>query len=139
MSMIKKPFHMSLPCSDIGKTKNFYVNVIGAGLGRNSSKWMDIDLFGNQITFAGSGDFEFSFKSYKFEETVVPSFHFGAIVDRTIWDQLYNRLKGSHYELTAEATFLRSQTGKHTSFFVKDPNGHRVELKCFKGQKEIFA
>lgn len=137
--MKKAPFHLSLPCTSIFKTIDFYVDVVGAGLGRNTTRWVDIDLFGNQITFTRSGDFKFEFKSYKFEEAVLPSFHYGVIIDSQEWDRLYKKLGLSEYELTAKATFLQGKTGEHTSFFVKDPNGHTVEFKCFKRTKEIFS
>lgn len=137
--MKKAPFHLSLPCTSISKTINFYVDVIGAGLGRNTTRWVDIDMFGNQITFTRSGDFKFDFKSYKFEDTVLPSFHYGVIVDQQLWDQLYVKLQASEYSLTTKSTFLQGKTGQHTSFFVKDPNGHTVEFKCFKNAREIFS
>lgn len=111
------PFHLSLPCRSISKTEDFYVDVIGAGLGRHSPRWLDIDLFGNQITFTRSGTFKFDYKSYRFEDSVLPSFHFGVIVDREVWDKIYHRLSASEYGITTEVTFLRDKTGEHVSFF----------------------
>ncbi len=129
---------MSLPCTSISKTEDFYVDVIGAGLGRHSSRWLDINLFGNQITFTKSGDFNFSYRSYKFEDSVLPAFHFGVIVDRKIWQTLYQRLMASEYEITTEVTFLKDKVGEHVSFFIQDPNGHMVEFKSFENEKEMF-
>ena len=57
-------FHLSLPCKGIESTKNFYVNILGANLGRNTNQWLDIDLYNHQITFTKSGDFNFVFKNY---------------------------------------------------------------------------
>ena len=131
-------FHMSLPCYSISQTKDFYVNILGADLGRHSHQWLDIDLFGNQLTFIKSGGFDFTFKSYKFEDTVLPSFHFGVIIDRELWDTLYNKLAVSSYEITTEVTFLKDKTGEHTSFFITDPNDFTVEFKCFQNQNEMF-
>lgn len=130
---------MSLPCNSISKTKDFYVDVLGAQLGRNSTQWVDINLFGNQLTFTKAGDFNFSFKPYKFENTVLPSFHFGVIVDKETWGLLYKRLEVSAYAFTTEATFLKDKKGEHTSFFIQDPNGHTVEFKSFRNQREMFA
>ncbi len=136
--MKKAPFHLSLPCYSIAKTKKFYEDIIGARLGRHSTQWIDIDLFGNQITFTKSGDFNFAFRSYNFEGTVLPSFHFGVIVARETWDQLYGKLKDSEHEITPQLTFLHNKNGEHCSFFIKDPNGHSLEFKSFKNQKEVF-
>ncbi|NHF60500.1 bleomycin resistance protein [Flavobacteriaceae bacterium TP-CH-4] len=132
-------FHLSLPCLSIGRTKEFYTGVVGADLGRNTSQWLDIDLFGNQITFTKSGGFNFSYQTYKFEDSVLPSFHFGVIVDQDTWQRLHDRLQSFEYEVTTQATFLRGQSGEHISFFVKDPNGYMVEFKHFRDQNEMFS
>lgn len=130
---------MSLPCTSISKTEDFYINVIGAKLGRHSFRWLDVNLFGNQITFTKSGDFNFAYRSYKFEESVLPAFHFGVIVDHDNWDELYERLSASKYDITSETTFLKDRVGEHISFFIQDPNGYTVEFKSFRDQKEMFG
>ena len=129
---------MSLPCTSISKTQNFYIDVIGANLGRHSSRWLDIDLFGNQITFTKAGEFNFTYRSYKFEDSVLPAFHFGVIIDRVTWNGVYQKLISSQYEITTEVTFLVGKTGEHVSFFIQDPNGHMVEFKSFKNTNEMF-
>ncbi len=133
------PFHMSLPCYSITKTKAFYVDIIGAEVGRNSSRWIDINLFGNQITFTKSGEFNFVFRAYKFGDTVLPSFHFGVIVDEQTWESMYKKLNTSQFDITTEVTFLKDKIGEHRSFFVQDPNGHSLEFKTFAKQSEMFA
>jgi hypothetical protein len=133
------PFHLALPCRSISVTKDFYIDTLGADLGRHTTHWLDIDLFGNQITFTKSGPFEFACKSYKFEGTILPSFHFGVIVDKETWISLYARLNDSRYEVTTEVIFLVDKKGEHRSFFVQDPNGYRVEFKCFSQPKDVFA
>ena len=44
-------FHMSLPCLSVKETKSFYTNIIGASTGRMAQNWIDINLFGHQLTF----------------------------------------------------------------------------------------
>lgn len=133
------PFHLALPCRSISVTRDFYIDTLGARPGRHSSRWLDVDLFGNQITFTRSGPFEFTYKSYKFEDTILPSFHFGIIVDKQTWLSLYASLNESRYEVTSEVVFLKDIHGEHRSFFVQDPNGYKVEFKCFSDQKDIFV
>ena len=48
------PFHLSLPCKSISKTRRFYVEVLGTREGRATSGWIEIDLMGNQITFTNA-------------------------------------------------------------------------------------
>ena len=74
--MKKAEFHLALPCEDIGKTKDFYTNILGATLGRHTDNWIDINLYGNQITFTKAGTFNFDFKNYRLGDQILPSFHF---------------------------------------------------------------
>lgn len=132
------PFHLSLPCLDIEVTKNFYVDKLGADLGRIAQNWLDINLYGNQITFTESGKFDFSFQNYSFEGKILPSFHYGIIIDKEIWKKLYQSITGQQIELFEEITFLKSKKGEHTSFFVKDPNDYMVEFKTFSNKESVF-
>jgi len=132
------PFHLSLPCLDIEATKSFYVDKLGAELGRNAQNWLDINLYGNQITFTKSGKFDFSFQNYSFEGKILPSFHYGIIVDNTIWEKLYQKITAQQIELFEEITFLKGKNGEHSSFFVKDPNDYMVEFKTFAVADAIF-
>lgn len=135
---MSKPFHVSLPCLDIEKTKDFYINKIGAKLGRSNINWLDIDLFGNQITFTKSGRFDFHYQNYSFEGKILPSFHFGAILDITTWGKVYSKVNSENIEVFDEITFLKGKKGEHISFFVKDPNGFMVEFKSFSKEAAIF-
>ena len=120
-------------------TRDFYIDTLGAEPGRHTQHWLDINLFGNQITFTRAGEYDFNYKSYKFEDSVLPSFHFGIIVDKDTWLSLYASLNESRYEVTPEVIFLKDRKGEHRSFFVLDPNGYKVEFKCFSREKDIFS
>ena len=67
-------FHMSLPCLSVTETKNFYKNSIGATFGRTSKTWVDINLFGHQLTFIKAEKFNFNSPNYVFEGHILPSF-----------------------------------------------------------------
>ncbi|WP_299242966.1 VOC family protein [uncultured Aquimarina sp.] len=131
-------FHLALPCEDLEKTKDFYINKLDAELGRNTDNWLDVNLCGNQITFTKTGEFSFDFKNYRLNNQILPSFHFGVIVDVETWGKLYSRLFSMDLEVTTEVTFFENKVGEHLSFFVKDPNGYMVEFKSFKDHREIF-
>jgi len=135
---MKAPFHLSLPCLDVDMTKKFYINKLGAFLGRNNINWVDINLYGNQITFTKSGKFDFHYQNYSFEGKILPSFHFGVIVDNITWENIYSKVKSHKIEVFDEITFLKNKKGEHVSFFVKDPNGYMVEFKRFKEENDIF-
>lgn len=135
---MKANFHLALPCIDLNKTRAFYVGVLGAKCGRNAENWLDIDLYGNQLTFTKAGSFKFDFKNYRLGEQILPSFHFGIIVDVELWGQLYARLNSTPLKSSPKATYMKGKAGEHLSFFIKDPNGYDVEFKSFKDDTEIF-
>ena len=131
-------FHISLPCNDVKATKNFYENVIGGTVGRFNDNWVDINLYGHQLTFTNAGKFNFNNPNYVFEGKILPSFHFGAILDKEIWKNIYSKLKEEKLELVTKTKFLKEKTGEHLAFFIKDPNDYMIEFKCFHNPKDIF-
>lgn len=136
---MKTPFHIALPCLNIEKTKDFYVFILGAKQGRSNNKWLDINLFGHQLTFTQAGDFNFNYKNYKLNNQVLPSFHFGVILDSETWGKTYSKLLTKDIDITTEVTFFENKVGEHLSFFVTDPDGYQIEFKSFKNPEEIFT
>ena len=133
-------FHLALPCEDLKETKKFYTESLGMSLGRQTEKWVDVNIFGNQITFTNAGKFKFDFKDYRLGTHVLPSFHFGVILDTQTWGKLYKKLFQEHsLDVTTEVSFMENKIGEHLSFFIKDPNGYMIEFKSFKNDEEIFT
>lgn len=116
----------------------FYVDTVGATLGRYSNNWVDINLFGHQITFTQAGKFNLNSPNYVFEGKTLPSFHYGIILNVEEWGEMYTKLNNLNLELVTQATFLKNNPGEHLSFFVKDPNGYMLEFKSFKEPKNVF-
>ena len=58
---MKTTFHLSLPCLDVEETRNFYGGIEGVRFGRSSTNWLDVDLYGHQLTFNASGRFSFEY------------------------------------------------------------------------------
>ncbi|MEY8019206.1 VOC family protein [Muriicola sp. SD30] len=137
--MTNSSFHLALPCYSVTRTRKFYIEILGADLGRHSTQWADINLHGNQITFTKSGEFSFNYKSYKFGDNILPSFHFGVILNEKKWNEIHQKISEIQEKDSEPITFLKSKKGEHTSFFIEDPNGYVVEFKCFKEPKEVFA
>ena len=135
---MKTTFHLSLPCIGIQRTKKFYETILGPQVGRNTNQWVDINLYGNQITFTKSGDFNFAFKNYKFENIVLPSFHFGIVMPLSDWNNLYEKINKENVLHIDKTNFLASKNGAHSSFFIEDPNGYIVEFKAFEEPESIF-
>src|SRR6185295_5630487 len=49
-------FHLSLPVADLAAAKRFYVEVLEAKVGRENEEWLDILLWGHQITLQKKPD-----------------------------------------------------------------------------------
>lgn len=135
---MKSNFHISLPCLDLDATRQFYVDILGASPGRSSSNWIDIDLFGNQLTFTTGKKFNFDYPLYNFEGHILPSFHFGVILGEQNWTVLKHTVKEKRADRMSEGTFLMNKKGQHKSFFVKDPDDYTIEFKCFAESKDVF-
>ncbi|MFD1160895.1 VOC family protein [Hwangdonia seohaensis] len=131
-------FHMSLPCLSVKETRNFYINTIGGSLGRMTENWVDINLFGHQLTFIKAEKFNFNNPNYVFEGKILPSFHFGVIIDVASWGKIYAKLNEQNLEVVTQTTFLKDKIGEHLSFFIKDPNDYMLEFKSFKNAKQMF-
>ena len=43
-------FHLSIPVSDLDIAKDFYVKKLSGKVGRSEADWLDILLWGHQIT-----------------------------------------------------------------------------------------
>lgn len=132
-------FHLALPCLSISKVRKFYVDGLGATEGRSAQNWIDINLFGNQMTFTKCGPFNFDTKSYSFNGEILPSFHFGIILEREDWLNLKTTTQQKKIPLKSEVQFLNGKKGEHESFFIEDPNGFTVEFKCFSETKDVFT
>lgn len=131
-------FHLALPCVNINKTRAFYKDVLGASIGRSAIKWADINLFDHQITFSESGPFKFDSRSYSFNGDVLPSFHFGVILDKKTWNEVRELLVSKNIPIVSQVKFLDNKIGEHESFFIKDPNDYTVEFKCFTKPEDVF-
>lgn len=106
-------FHLALPCNDLMRTRFFYENILDVPVGRSSENWMDVNLFGNQITFTSVGEYTFDFKEYRLGKHILPSFHFGVIVDQDTWELLYTKLSQENkQDATTEVSFMENQVGK---------------------------
>ncbi|OBX26786.1 hypothetical protein LX77_02324 [Gelidibacter algens] len=135
---MKTQFHLALPCISISKTHAFYKDILGAQIGRSAVKWVDVNLFDHQITFTECGPFKFESQSYNFNGDILPSFHFGVILQKVEWDKMLDRLNSKNTPIVAQIKFLESKIGEHHSFFIKDPNNYTVEFKCFNTSSEVF-
>lgn len=126
-------FHLSLPVRDIEQTRAFYCSVLGASPGRATDQWIDLILFGHQITFHQQPD------------QVTPHLvqgvqHFGAILSWEKWQALCADVAASGYPTLAPPTVFGEGTEReHGKLLLRDPSGHMLEFKAYRNLTTVLA
>ncbi|MBH23182.1 MAG: glyoxalase [Myxococcales bacterium] len=138
--MTLPPFHLAFPIADIEETRAFFVELLGAKVGRESDRWIDFDFFGHQISAHVALEELSDAQRNPVDGHQVPVRHFGVILPWEEWHALAARLKA------AEVTFLiepyirfAGQPGEQATLFISDPSGNGLEFKSFRDPSRVFA
>jgi uncharacterized protein len=131
-------FHLAFPVHDLEAARSFYAGLLGCGVGRESSRWIDFDFHGHQISahLADAG----ATQANAVDGDAVPVRHFGMILERADWDSLAERLKAAGADFIIEPRVrFRGRPGEQATMFVRDPSGNALEFKSFAEESAIFA
>jgi len=138
--MSMPPFHLAFPVADLGKTEQFYADLLGCRIGRRAEKWIDFDFFGHQISAHLRPEETGLAKRNEVDGDQVPVRHFGAILDWENWHQLAERLQAADTKFIIEPHIrFKGQVGEQATMFMLDPSGNALEFKSFKDKGQIFA
>ncbi len=134
-----RPFHLAFPVHDLEKTKKFYTEILGCGVGRSSDKWIDFNFFGHQVVAHLVTQKNLEREKNKVDNKNVPTEHFGIILNMPDWKKLALRLekKGVHFIIKPYTRF-KNLPGEQATMFFLDPCGNALEFKAFKQDSEIF-
>ena len=133
-----RPFHLAFPVRDIAESKQWYVNILGCKIGRESERWIDLDFFGHQISAHLSTE-ENKVASNEVDMKEIPVRHFGMILKPKDWNNLKNNLVNLNITFTVNPhTRFKGEKGEQSTFFIKDPSGNYLEFKSFKNDNMIF-
>lgn len=140
--MPSPPFHLALPVHDLAATRDFYERVLGCTTGRTSSKWIDYDFFGHQLTThlvsetPGARDAEHN----AVDGDQVPVRHFGVVLELEAWRALVESLRASEVSFLIEPRVrFEGLPGEQHTFFVRDPSGNALEFKSFASLDRLFV
>lgn len=116
-------FHLSLSVSDLAAARAFYETTLGAQVGRVTEHWIDLWLFGAQLT------------AYQRPAAVPPQpyrngLHFGAVVDWNVWQTLGDRLQEAGVPFRLSPTV--DVAGDTAKMMVADPDGYLIEIKAYR-------
>jgi len=137
--MALRAFHHAFLVRDLEETRRFYVGLLGCREGRSTATWVDLDLFGNQLT-AHLGTPLPPANVGKVDGIEVPLPHFGALVSFEEYDELAARLAGAGVAFVVTPRIrYPGQPGEQGTFFLLDPSGNALEFKAFRRPDEVFA
>jgi extradiol dioxygenase family protein len=119
-------FHLSFPVVELAAAKRFYTEVLGAEVGRENEEWLDILLWGHQITLQNG------------PEEVIPlarqrKRHFGVILPWAEWENQAARIRLMGIQFLSEPTVLLKGTPQeHAKFYLADPSNNVIEVKTYR-------
>ena len=136
------PFHLAIPVTDLSAAEDFYANVLGCGIGRRSSEWIDFSLFGHQLVchqVASSAANKVD-PSNAVDGHDVPIPHFGVVLEMDTWKALRDRLIANELQFIIEPHIrFAGKVGEQATMFFHDPSGNAVEFKAFADiETELF-
>ena len=132
-------FHLAFPVKDLEQTKIFYLNILGCSLGRESSKWVDFNLFGHQIVAHLSPEDCGAINRNRVDGDKIPVRHFGVILNWDIWKNLIKSIKEKDIVFYIKPKIrFKNKKGEQGTFFVLDPSENVLEFKSFKNDSMVF-
>jgi extradiol dioxygenase family protein len=134
-------FHLAFPITNINASIDFYTQYLGCKLGRQAERWVDFDFFGHQLSLHLNDDkagTNHCSNMVDGDQIHVP--HFGAVLEKTEWEALHQKLKSGGVEFRLEPKIrFAGEAGEQGTFFIKDPSGNTLEFKYFDSTDDIFA
>ena len=133
-----RPFHLAFPVLNLEETKSWYTDVLGCSIGRESSEWVDFNLFGHQIVAHLSENLSLS-DINEVDGEHVPIRHFGVILKPLEWKLLKKRIISKKVNFIIKpVTRFKNKVGEQSTMFIQDPSGNALEFKSFANDNMIF-
>ena len=138
MVEIIRPFHLAFPVKNLEETRDWYIRALCCSIGRESSEWIDFNLFGHQIVAHLSSNLNlFPFNQIDGEK--IPVRHFGVILKIPEWNELKEKLISSRVKFIIKPIIrFRGELGEQRTMFIEDPSGNALEFKSFADDEMIF-
>lgn len=135
-----RPFHLAIPVTGLPAARHFYGELLGCGIGRETSRWIDFDFFGHQLTVHLAAEPSTPRARNEVDHKKVPVPHFGIILEWHQWQGLAERLRQQEINWVIEPDIRFSgEVGEQATFFIGDPAGNVLEFKAFRDDGQIFA
>lgn len=119
-------FHLSIPVTELASARRFYVEVLGGTVGRENEEWLDILVWGHQITLQQR------------PEDVLPlaqqgKRHFGVVLPWIEWEREAARIgRLGVGVLEGPSIKMAGTDDEQGKFYLHDPSGNVIELKAYR-------
>ncbi len=124
--MERQIFHLSIPVGDLHHAKRFYMDALGAVVGRENEDWLDILLWGHQITLQRRPDEVLSLGQQGKR-------HFGATLPWADWEKHVEHLRARGVAFLGEPEIMLEGTpDEHAKFYLADPSNNVIEVKAYR-------
>ncbi len=121
-------FHLSVPVSDLEEALDFYVGVLGGVPGRREAGWVDVALFGAQVTL--------QHQPQDVSRPMPRSRHFGATLPWSKWEEVTSTLS----EFLERPRIDHSGTEREQAkAMIEDPSGNLIELKAYRNPSAVLG
>ena len=126
-------FHLSIPVSELAPAKRFYVEVLGARTGRENDEWLDILLWGHQITLQLRPEEVFPLERQGKR-------HFGVILPWAEWEHEAARLPALGVSFVSEPAILLGGTSEEQAkFYLQDTSHNVIEVKAYRNLADTLG
>ena len=123
--------HLSLPVNDLVVARDFYENVLGCRIGRESDDWFDAWFFGLQLTLQlrPLEVIDISRQGVR---------HFGVILPTlSAFDELVKRVNASvHTWITEPKKHEEIELSGKLGGKLADPSGNIIEIKFYENKQD---
>lgn len=118
--------HLSFPVLNLQEAKEFYIDILGARSGRENEEWLDILIWGHQITLQLLPD-------QVLHRNKQGKRHLGVILPREEFDQLVENIKVKRKGLFYDPqVFYQGTDDEQAKFYLRDPSFNVIEVKSYK-------
>lgn len=131
--MKSRIFHLAIPCRDLEKARQFYVEMLGAKLARTYDDRITLNFFQVQLVCHLSPDKTDS------EPEVYPR-HFGiTFSDQLEFEDFLALCKLKNLPFFSEPqTRSGGEREEHVTFFLQDPSNNLIEFKHYLDHRMMY-
>ena len=118
----------------------WYTKYLNCKIGRESSKWIDFNFYGHQISAHLVLREKNDIITNIVDKKNIPVRHFGIILKWKEWQNLSSKLIEIKLPFIVKPYIrFKGKIGEQATMFIKDPSNNILEFKSFKNDEFIFA